>query len=74
MMGEGNGASPAGTTGDERYERGLAIRKQVLGEAHVERSLAAVSEFSRPIQEFVTGPAGATSGVAPAWTGAPAVC
>ena len=39
---------------DERYEAGLAIRKEVLGEAHVERSLAAVSDFSRPVQEFVT--------------------
>jgi 4-carboxymuconolactone decarboxylase len=39
---------------DESYERGLAIRKEVLGEAHVERSLAAVSDFSRPVQELVT--------------------
>jgi 4-carboxymuconolactone decarboxylase len=39
---------------DERYEAGLAIRKEVLGEAHVERSLAAVTDFSRPVQEFVT--------------------
>ena len=39
---------------DERYETGLSIRKEVLGEAHVERSLAAVSDFSRPVQEFVT--------------------
>ena len=39
---------------DERYEEGLAVRKAVLGEAHVERSLAAVSDFSRPVQEFVT--------------------
>jgi 4-carboxymuconolactone decarboxylase len=39
---------------DERYDAGLAIRKEVLGEAHVERSLAAVSDFSRPVQEFVT--------------------
>jgi 4-carboxymuconolactone decarboxylase len=39
---------------DERYEAGLAIRKEVLGEAHVERSLAAVSDFARPVQEFVT--------------------
>jgi 4-carboxymuconolactone decarboxylase len=36
------------------YEAGLAMRKQVLGAAHVERSLAQVSEFSRPIQELVT--------------------
>jgi 4-carboxymuconolactone decarboxylase len=39
---------------EESYERGLAIRKEVLGEAHVERSLAAVSDFSRPVQELVT--------------------
>ena len=50
-MSEGNGAVQ---TTDERYELGLSIRKEVLGEAHVERSLAAVSEFSRPVQEFVT--------------------
>ena len=43
-----------GGTHEESYERGLAIRKEVLGEAHVQRSLEAVSEFSRPIQELVT--------------------
>ncbi|HZZ47141.1 MAG TPA: carboxymuconolactone decarboxylase family protein [Pseudonocardia sp.] len=42
---------------DEAYRRGLAIRKEVLGEAHVERSLAAVSDFSRPVQEYVTATA-----------------
>lgn len=36
------------------YEAGLAKRKKVLGEAHVERSLAAASEFARPMQELVT--------------------
>lgn len=45
----------AGTgTADARYERGLAIRREVLGEAHVNRSLAGVSDFSRPAQEYVT--------------------
>lgn len=39
---------------DQRFERGLAIRKEVVGEAHVERSMANVSEFSRPMQEWVT--------------------
>jgi 4-carboxymuconolactone decarboxylase len=38
----------------DSYERGLQVRKEVLGAAHVERSLAQVSEFSRPIQELVT--------------------
>ncbi|WP_442542701.1 carboxymuconolactone decarboxylase family protein [Arthrobacter sp. KN11-1C] len=36
------------------YEEGLAVRKEVLGASHVERSLGQVSEFSRPIQELVT--------------------
>ena len=38
----------------ESYERGLKIRREVLGDAHVDRSLAAVSEFARPAQELVT--------------------
>ena len=50
----------AGTeTADARYERGLAIRREVLGEAHVNRSLAGVSHtellicldlYYRPVQ------------------------
>jgi 4-carboxymuconolactone decarboxylase len=32
----------------------LAIRKAVLGEKHVERSLTNTTEFGRPIQELVT--------------------
>ena len=38
-----------------KYERGLAMRKQVLGDAHVQRSLDRASEFTRPIQELATG-------------------
>ncbi|MBX3194466.1 MAG: 4-carboxymuconolactone decarboxylase [Schumannella sp.] len=38
----------------DSYERGLEVRREVLGAAHVDRSLAQVSEFSRPIQELVT--------------------
>lgn len=38
----------------DTYEQGLAIRKEVLGSDHVERSMAKVSEFSRPIQDYVT--------------------
>ncbi|MCM3503167.1 4-carboxymuconolactone decarboxylase [Microbacterium sp. P26] len=39
---------------NDLYEAGLAKRKKVLGEQHVERSLAAASEFTRPMQELVT--------------------
>lgn len=42
------------TSHSETYEQGLQVRREVLGDAHVERSLAQVSEFSRPIQELVT--------------------
>jgi 4-carboxymuconolactone decarboxylase len=38
----------------ERFERGLAIRKSVLGDAYVEKALASADEFSRPMQELVT--------------------
>mgnify|MGYP002621351488 FL=1 len=41
-------------THEDTYQAGLQVRREVLGEAHVERSLAQVSEFSRPIQELVT--------------------
>jgi 4-carboxymuconolactone decarboxylase len=38
----------------ESYERGIEMRKQVLGAEHVERSLENVTDFARPIQELVT--------------------
>ncbi|MFB9831888.1 carboxymuconolactone decarboxylase family protein [Actinoallomurus acaciae] len=40
--------------GRGRLERGLRARRETLGDGHVERSLAAATEFSRPIQEYVT--------------------
>ena len=39
---------------DELFEQGLEIRKSVLGDAYVERSLASADEFSMPMQEMVT--------------------
>jgi 4-carboxymuconolactone decarboxylase len=39
---------------DERFEAGLEVRREVLGAEHVDRSLAAASDFMRPMQEFVT--------------------
>jgi 4-carboxymuconolactone decarboxylase len=41
-------------THQDSYDAGLAIRKEVLGAAHVQKSLDSVSEFSKPIQELVT--------------------
>ena len=36
------------------YEKGLKLRKDVLGAAHVERSLAAADAFTKPVQDLVT--------------------
>lgn len=38
----------------EVFERGLAIRKDVLGKEFVEKSFAAADDFNRPMQELVT--------------------
>jgi 4-carboxymuconolactone decarboxylase len=35
-------------------EQGARVRREVLGEEHVQRSLERASEFTRPMQEFVT--------------------
>jgi 4-carboxymuconolactone decarboxylase len=39
---------------DGRYARGLATRREVLGDEHVERSLRGVTDFSAAAQELVT--------------------
>jgi 4-carboxymuconolactone decarboxylase len=38
----------------KQFEKGLSIRKEVLGEAHVERSLAAATDYSAPLQKLIT--------------------
>jgi 4-carboxymuconolactone decarboxylase len=38
----------------ERFELGLAIRREVLGTEHVDKSIAAATDFNRPMQELVT--------------------
>jgi 4-carboxymuconolactone decarboxylase len=38
----------------ETFDKGLEIRKSVLGADYVERSLANADDFSRPFQEYVT--------------------
>ncbi len=38
----------------ELYEKGLAIRRKVLGDDYVDNALASADSFSQPLQEFVT--------------------
>ncbi|MCZ6616722.1 MAG: carboxymuconolactone decarboxylase family protein [Gammaproteobacteria bacterium] len=38
----------------ETYENGLKVRREVLGEAYVDKALSNVDDFNRPMQELVT--------------------
>jgi 4-carboxymuconolactone decarboxylase len=37
-----------------RLERGDRVRREVLGDAHVDRSTGQATDFTRPVQDFVT--------------------
>ena len=39
---------------DQQFEDGLRMRKQVMGEAFVEKAFSNVDGFTGPLQEFVT--------------------
>lgn len=39
---------------DERYDRGMLVRRAVLGEEHVDRTQASTTEFTRDYQELIT--------------------
>jgi 4-carboxymuconolactone decarboxylase len=41
-------------TDDEHYEQGMRVRREVLGDAHVDRALANTTDFTAPWQEFIT--------------------
>ncbi|WP_370943519.1 4-carboxymuconolactone decarboxylase [Amycolatopsis sp. cg5] len=39
---------------DELYETGMKVRREVLGDAHVDRASAAATPFSQPFQDYLT--------------------
>ena len=41
-------------TDDEQYEQGMAVRRAVLGDDHVDRANANATDFTAPWQEFIT--------------------
>jgi 4-carboxymuconolactone decarboxylase len=43
-----------GLTDAERYEQGMAVRRDVLSDAHVERALAATTPLTADFQDFIT--------------------
>ena len=38
----------------ERARRGMTVRREVLGDAHVDRAVAATTAFTEPFQDFIT--------------------
>ena len=38
----------------ERYEKGMRVRRSVLGDAHVDRTIANGNEFNSAFQDFIT--------------------
>lgn len=42
------------STEDSRYERGLELRREVLGADHVARSMEKATPFTEPVQKLVT--------------------
>lgn len=52
----------------ERHARGMATRRKILGDAHVDRAQAATTDFDRTFQEFITESAWGTLWSRPQWT------
>lgn len=52
----------------DRYEQGMATRRQVLGEAYVDRAQAGKSEFDEPFQNLITEAAWGHVWSRPNWT------
>ncbi|MBM7046740.1 MULTISPECIES: 4-carboxymuconolactone decarboxylase [Rhizobium] len=42
------------TTPSARYQQGMATRRAVLGDSHVDRAQLGVTEFDQPFQELIT--------------------
>jgi 4-carboxymuconolactone decarboxylase len=38
----------------ERARQGMTVRREVLGDAHVDRAVAAATPFTEPFQDFIT--------------------
>ncbi|WP_370324831.1 4-carboxymuconolactone decarboxylase [Euzebya sp.] len=45
---------PPPASADDRYAAGMAVRRRVLGDAHVDRSTAAATDLDRDFQRWIT--------------------
>ncbi len=57
-----------GPAPSDRYRQGLATRRSVLGDAHVDRATAAATAFDSPFQELITEAAWGHVWSRPAWS------
>jgi 4-carboxymuconolactone decarboxylase len=39
---------------DEHYDRGMRVRREVLGDEHVDHALSQATDFTTPFQELIT--------------------
>ncbi len=39
---------------NKRYEQGMKLRRAVLGDEYVDRSVATTTDFNRDFQDFIT--------------------
>ncbi|HKS43530.1 MAG TPA: 4-carboxymuconolactone decarboxylase [Amycolatopsis sp.] len=39
---------------DEVFEAGMAVRREVLGDEHVDRAVAGTTDFTRKFQDYIT--------------------
>lgn len=52
----------------DRYRTGLAVRRSVLGDSHVDRAEANATAFDRPFQQLITEAAWGTVWARPGWS------
>jgi len=39
---------------DDSYDAGMRVRREVLGDAHVDAAIASTTDFTAPFQDFIT--------------------
>jgi len=39
---------------DDTYDAGMKVRREVLGDEHVDRALGSATDFTQPFQDFIT--------------------
>jgi 4-carboxymuconolactone decarboxylase len=42
------------TSEDSTYDRGMKVRREVLGDEHVDRAIGSATEFTADFQDFIT--------------------